>query len=664
MSSENITSNKFDNVRIDLQLKKWRERLLDLSKNNPLLGINRSRMSKLQVKEKDGASLFSRIVINGDVLKMPLVKRNPPNKDVDELQGISEIEGLDEYEIIEGDIAFNAIPKDLRRLQRRIYDNGRMTVEERGVTTLHLTFGQLLWFDQALGESISPIILVPCEIVNHGPSAHMRLKMTDEEVQINPALELFLREKHHIKLPALDDQPNLETLQSILSQIASSVAEPGWKVEEAIWLSTFSFESLVIYKDLEAMTELSQTNPVIAAFAQARMINEKSEALGDNLDKLEIPKIVPVPVLPADASQLHALTMVSLGKHVVVHGPPGTGKSQTICNLIADAIGRGKRVLFVSAKMAALDVVYDRLVSLGLQRFCLEAHSTKAGKTKIIEELKRTLELSSNGENDEFNNQLDNLKRIRVRLNEYVREIHIKRKPLEMTIYQAIGKLEKLFGFPTVESDLPWENILDCSHSQIRDITELLEDLSLRADVYAKKHFHPWRGVKIEETEPFDIDSIKKNLSIMVELLERLNCFVAEMKVIMVPTEDEFNLSDLRNLLPIFESLVKCEKLPSMWLDSSSVEIEQLEKLCIAGKEKSEKYHIIKSQVKSITSYDAHELYDLLQLLDHKFKYWTRIFNLKYWKWRSEVKSKLLANVNLFLLHFWPIVSFQRQLWK
>ena len=171
------------------------------------------------------------------------------------------------------------------------------------------------------------------------------------------------------------------------------INEQRWKIEDKSWLSTFSFESLVIYQDLQTMAEIAYENPLIAALANARERSEVSEGLGDELDNLDVPAVVPIPVLPADASQLEALTIAQSGRHLVVNGPPGTGKSQTITNLIAEALGKGKKVLFVSAKMAALNVVHERLSKLGLDRFCLEAHSTKAGKLKIIEELKRTLEL-------------------------------------------------------------------------------------------------------------------------------------------------------------------------------------------------------------------------------------------------------------------------------
>src|SRR5206468_8612933 len=107
-------------------------------------------------------------------------------------------------------------------------------------------------------------------------------------------------------------------------------------------------------------------NSVIAALAHAMRLPEASEALGEELlDTMPSPDQVPIPALPTDSSQLKSLTVARAGRHLVIHGPPGTGKSQTIANLIADALGRDKKVLFVSAKMAALNVVHDRLTRLG-----------------------------------------------------------------------------------------------------------------------------------------------------------------------------------------------------------------------------------------------------------------------------------------------------------
>src|SRR5207253_1430675 len=98
------------------------------------------------------------------------------------------------------------------------------------------------------------------------------------------------------------------------------------------------------------------------------------------------------PILDADASQLLCLEAVARGHSFVLQGPPGTGKSQTIANLIADCLAGGKTVLFVSEKMAALEVVYKRLRAVGLGDYCLELHSHKANKREVVAELSRCLE--------------------------------------------------------------------------------------------------------------------------------------------------------------------------------------------------------------------------------------------------------------------------------
>src|SRR5205814_6829358 len=122
-----------------------------------------------------------------------------------------------------------------------------------------------------------------------------------------------------------------------------------------------SFESQYLYQDKKNMEEIALGNLIVARLAQASQTSGKSEALGHDLDASPTPDQVPVAILPTDSSQLEALAYARAGNDLVVHGPPGTGKSQTISNLIADALGCGKKVLFVSAKMAALNVVHDRL---------------------------------------------------------------------------------------------------------------------------------------------------------------------------------------------------------------------------------------------------------------------------------------------------------------
>lgn len=650
-NDQSVNENKFDVSRIIAQLKVWSERLLDLTKNNPLLGVNRSRVSKLLIKTSDTTSIFKTLVIDGEAIKMPLVlikkKRKKQNKDqitIDEF-GSTEIEP--EFIIHPGDIEFEAEPLDLHRLLKRIYDNGRSTVEERGVTTLHLTFGILNWSDPLLGESSSPLLLIPCQLENHGPNSNMRLKLLDEELQVNPALEFYLRKKHHIELPTFPEDYSVESLKLFFSQVQNCVTEQGWKVDDKCWLSTFSFETLVIYKDLERMVEIACLNPLIAALSRARILSETIENLGEELDMLEVPQTVPIPVMTADASQLRALTIAQRGKHLVLKGPPGTGKSQTITNLIADAIGKGKKVLFVSAKMAALNVVHDRLSKLGLGRFCLEAHSTKAGKLKIVEELKRTLELSINNDGSLLEEQLEELKRLKFQLNDYVKEIHKVQELLGITIYQAIGKLEKLHKIESLEFESPWTDITGVTRDQLRERLDALQSVALQSEIFDKKSTHPWRGFIVKSETPTTSDGIRKQLLIIKDNFVELSDCLDSLTKLLVPSESEFRLHDLNLLSDVFNILSTSDGLPKRWLSKTENELKDLESLFEIAATKSVEYEELKRSFEKITSLPQKELLTLLSPIKDQFASWTHVINPKFWSWKSSIRKHFLANTDM-----------------
>ena len=645
----------FNIDRIKAQLKIWSERLLDLSKSNPLLGINRSRVSKLQVISTDTSLLFKKLVIDESTIKMPLIliKKKQKKADKDQLS-IKLEENLQEepdYEIRSGDIDFDAEPKNLHRLMKRIYDNGRSTVEERGVTTLHLTFGTLSWNDPLLGDSISPLLLIPCQLENLGPNSNMRLRILDEELSVNPALTFYLLKKHHIKLPSFSEDPlkelSIESLKKFYIEVQKSVNEQRWKVEEKSWLSTFSFASLVIYKDLETMAELAYANPLIAALSKARSITEGSESLNEPLDSLDVPKIVPIPVMPADASQLESLTIAQNGKHLVIKGPPGTGKSQTIANLIAEAIGKGKKVLFVSAKMAALNVVHDRLSKLGLGRFCLEAHSTKAGKLKIIEELKRTLEQPIKTEGNLFDEQLEELKKLKNQLNNYVNEIHLIQEPLGKTIYEIIGKVEKLNKIDLLEFELPWSDLGKVTQDDLRDKTEILGKLAVISNIFDNKSFHPWRGFIVNTEQPISSEVIKKNLKIIVERVESINYSLKHLSDLLKPTRTEFRLSEIYKLLDVLKCLSESTTLPKGWIVKTNEEIRDLQVLFNNAAEKAEKYKTSLKELKQITNLTVKKLIEILNPIKEKYSSWSRLINPKFWSWKISIRKYFTNNVNI-----------------
>src|SRR5690606_9867552 len=114
------------------------------------------------------------------------------------------------------------------------------------------------------------------------------------------------------------------------------------------------------------------------------------------------------------------------GESFILHGPHGTGKSQTITNIIANMLYRGKRVLFVAEKMAALSVVQNRLEAIGLAPFCLELHSNKARKSEVLEQFRKVMEVAKSSIPENFTSHSKRLDLLRDELNQYVENLHEK----------------------------------------------------------------------------------------------------------------------------------------------------------------------------------------------------------------------------------------------
>lgn len=204
----------------------------------------------------------------------------------------------------------------------------------------------------------------------------------------------------------------------------------GWEVTEDVVLSMFSFAKYLMWKDLAERSEQLRENPVVRhlldtprdAYPPGTPFPQVRE-----LDQHFPPEQVFCP-LPADSSQLSAVLAASQGKDFVLIGPPGTGKSQTIANLIAQSLAQGRRVLFVSEKIAALDVVYRRLREIGLGEFCLELHSSKARKLDVLAQLQSAWSSSGQADAEQWRAEADKLKHLRDALNVYVERLHQRRR--------------------------------------------------------------------------------------------------------------------------------------------------------------------------------------------------------------------------------------------
>jgi hypothetical protein len=293
------------------------------------------------------------------------------------------------------------------RLQSRLlatYHAAHTAMEEQGVNTQYLALGMVLWTEQDDREKVhrAPLILIPVELERTDARDRFHLKYTGEELGDNVSLAEILKIEFGFRsFPELPDPDDVDVTK-YFGQVERLIRrQAGWAIQtDAVVLGFFSFAKFLMYRDLDPGT-WAEAKALLGHEVLVNLLGENGFERGGSdycehefLDD-QVRDRHPLQVVDADSTQTIAILDALDGHNMVVQGPPGTGKSQTIVNLIAAAAGQGKRVLFVSEKMAALDVVKRRLDAVGLGALCLELHSNRSHKKAVLDELKRTV--SRNG---------------------------------------------------------------------------------------------------------------------------------------------------------------------------------------------------------------------------------------------------------------------------
>jgi hypothetical protein len=284
-----------------------------------------------------------------------------------------------------------------------LYRTARNTLQEGGANTLYVALGFLSWTrdDKAGTKYRAPLILVPVTLHRKSARSGFTLLLHDDEPRFNPTLIEMLRQDFKLDLGVADgelprDDAGLD-VQAVWKAVSHSIKDiKGWEVSEDVVLAMFSFAKYLMWKGLTERTDQLRENPVVKHLIDTPRDSYPSGVAFPNPKRLDAdfsPEQTFCP-LPADSSQLSAVMAAVRGKDFLLIGPPGTGKSQTISNLIAQCLAEGKRVLFVSEKIAALDVVYRRLREVNLGEFCLELHSSKARKLDVLAQLQSAWDVS------------------------------------------------------------------------------------------------------------------------------------------------------------------------------------------------------------------------------------------------------------------------------
>ena len=353
----------------------------------------------------------------------------------------------------DNDIQTLMLPDRLQRVAKAVSEKGRSFERESGVNVLHAAFGILEWKDPDEKISfLSPLLLLEIKIERRQSRSGAEFYISAlDKVRVNTTLAQKFLSEHRIELPDYEETGAEEYFKKIM------LASPKgwhWKVKREVIFGIFPSSKIAMYHDLDPHKHNISKNEIVAKLMASSGSGDGSYAQVYETDDPEVSKKVPYLVLDADASQYSALVDISDGANLSIEGPPGSGKSQSIVNLIAAALADKKRVLFVAEKLSALDVVKNRLESVDLGEFILPLQAGKGTREKIYESIRSRLELrpnSSNPKND-FESKQINLARRREILQRYLDALSSKLGDSNMTVYDAIG-----FGISTNSAlnDLP-----------------------------------------------------------------------------------------------------------------------------------------------------------------------------------------------------------------
>ncbi len=426
-------ASKYEYGKTSSKESNWQRRLLDLSLKNNLLNF-RYRRDCLHLISADLQEFCQKLEEKG---KFNLLPVNTPVKDAVFFGDGKEVRNMAELIRIEmrsGKIRCMSSAENLQEVAGTLIRKARSAEEEAGAKTLYLAFGFLKWkHEDDREEKYAPLALLPVTV--------KRLKTqgvlleAGEEYEVNTTLLEFLKQEFGIDIRGVEGQ-GLSPKEITAVFRAKTANMKGWYVYEDIYLSQFTFARYAMWADVKNNIKLYSKNPLV----QSLMSN--ANKLGEN--KLEAanedngnPCDVLVP-LPCDSTQYAAVARSQTGVSFVLHGPPGTGKSQTITNIIANAVAHGKRVLFVAEKQAALQVVKKRLVEVGVGEFCLELHSGKStDKGEIIRSIENTLSLTAECDDEKFTGAGGRITETRNALRAPLAALHKKRR-LGVSVYEGI----------------------------------------------------------------------------------------------------------------------------------------------------------------------------------------------------------------------------------
>jgi superfamily I DNA and/or RNA helicase/very-short-patch-repair endonuclease len=449
-------------------LIRLRDKLLDLGKRNQMLFLKSKTKTIIPIDYPSVATILERVQ-NGENLKLvrkidllteiqkeALVKKikektkdlPTPEENIYSIEDINLTKQNIPFELIKDRVSSDHIFSpvndfELMAKASRTKSRAKTLSEDSGVDALFLVIKVIEWRESPDSKEWfkAPLLMIPTSLVRENNYSYL-FNPSEDDVVVNQALKIHFEKKFNIIIPNLVENENGYDIEDFIKKTKIAITSENFKILDEVYIGIFAFSKLAMYKDISANMDSLVDNDFVKVMTGGEVEFKSSDSIIEKIDK-KLDSITTseenLTVVDADSSQLKAIQMAKAGLSFVIQGPPGTGKSQTITNLIAELIASGKKVLFVSEKQAALNVVKNNLTKVNLSEFCLVLHSTKTKKDLVISDLYNAYiseRIRASNRDQEYSKR----DQLRQELADYVSSIHELNNKLGLSLYGALSR--------------------------------------------------------------------------------------------------------------------------------------------------------------------------------------------------------------------------------
>ncbi|MDI9394394.1 MAG: DUF3320 domain-containing protein [Euryarchaeota archaeon] len=650
-------------VDVVKELETLRQNLLDLSLRNNFLNYRPSPRRTISITDRTPEEVYDLFVLQEKSMKFRATKTRPKrgkkaesveddaaengNRLLKVIGKILTSEEKNKNQNSRSDTVLET-PDDNETLDRKlfyVYNQANSIFEEQGYPVLYLAMGFLQWSEtKSSAKNLrAPLVLVPVELKRIGKGRNFGIQWTGDEVFTSITLQAKMKE-FGIDIPEFEMPEDASGIEEYFRAVLAATHEKTeWEVIPDVCLDLFNFRKFVMYKDLDPATWPEDMPPAEHPLIQ-KVFNPKEpecEVQGFKEEEVDLKLSAKdtYHIMDADSSQIAVIEDVKAGKDLVVEGPPGTGKSQTIANTIAELLVQGKSVLFVSEKMAALQMVKSRLDNAGLGELCLEVHSHKTRKKAVLEELEKTLNREEppaiSAERD-----LNELEKLKQELDGYAETLREPAGKIYPSLFSLYGvKENNRIYFESKGLKMPRFKFQDPASWETAAWVEaesILEKMGQVLPALGPVRKNIWYGCEPGLVLPSDLGEIGAAADECAFAFEKLEKAIKTLNDISASTKPQ-TLKDISGIIEAAKLVGKAKPLPENLLQNDEWDSEDFISEAEALVSKLRQYRDLKTYVDktfhpSIFDFDASEFKDVSGKL-------LSIFNSRYRKLKKEISA-------------------------